>query len=157
GGRGVAPGPGPPDRRRPGSDPPALPGGAAVRRDRPADGAQRERRAETLAAGGGTTSTGVAGTPMTAADGPLDDRFLAERADRAAGLAPARRAASSPICDRAPPLDARRERARACLERLHRLRPGRKSDTDLAAGGSHGPAGQKLGRFQIVRELGRGG
>ena len=80
---------------------------------------------------------------MTADDAPPGDRFLAEMAELdealAAGLPDTSRVGD---CD--PALDARRERDRACLERLHRLRPGHRPAPDLTARGSLGPAVESI-------------
>src|SRR5262249_16820348 len=129
----------------------ALPAGTVLRRDRPAAGPDAERGPQAVGAGPATAAArnrrtpvsdpAVADPPPPAPQGPFADRLAAADDALAAGLP-----------TEAGPLW---QRDLAFAQRVRRLL--RPPAPDGAGPAPEVPPGSVLGRFRVVRELGRGG
>src|SRR5262249_5971955 len=129
-----------------------LPGGPAVRGDRPPDAALVGRGPETLVPRHRTTPAGTEGVVMNPEEPePLEDELASRLAARDEALEAGRPV--EPFGEHAPPgaLQRRLERDLACVQLLRQMWPGPGAAGDAPA------APTCLGRFEIRRELGRGG
>src|SRR5262249_9043808 len=142
---------------------PALPGGAVLRRHRPPDGADSQRRPQAVAACCQTAPAGIGEAAMTADETQLpeedqlasllaayDDALAAGSSPEALGPVP------TAACSPGPPLDP----AYLGLVRqaLRSPAPGTPPSPSVPLGTADaGLPWTSLGRFQLRRELGRGG